>query len=195
MIWSWILWIQNFFKCLLCLIFVIDDSQFWQRVSLLSKWQLLWISNSYKIIDMKDVSGVLFRKNIKLVEEMKLLQNSEKFISFIIQSSHWLIADKISDIDYDFILNYKVFHIISVICLLNHIILSFCEIVISNWEYSIHDSSNLSGRINLKLLLYCDSLCNIRIKRHTRAETFVKIKWYHFDKSVDSIIISKFNYW
>ena len=64
----------------------------------------------------------------------------------------------------------------------------------SNQEYPVHGSSNLHDRIDLELLLHCDSLCDIRTERHAEAEIFVEIKKCHFDKFVDSIIISEFNY-
>ena len=35
---------------------------------------------------MKDINDVLFKKNVKFVEEMKLLQNFKMFTFFIIQS-------------------------------------------------------------------------------------------------------------
>ena len=194
-IWFWISWIQNLFKHSFCLIFIIDDNQFWQGVPLLSKWWLLWISNFCKIADIKNVSDISFKRNIELIKKMKLLQNSEKFISSIIQSSHWLIADKVLNIDHDFILNHKVFYTTSVICLFNYITLSFCEVVISNQEYLIYNFSNLNDRIDLKFLLHCGSFCDIRIKKHAETEIFIEIKWCYFNKSVDSIVISKFNYW
>ena len=80
------------------------------------------------------------------------------------------------------------------IYLLDYIILNFCKVIMSNQEYSIYDSSNLCGKTDLKLLLYCGGLCGIRIKGHVRAETFVKVKWCHFDRFIDSIVISEFNY-
>ena len=83
---------------------------------------------------------------------------------------------------------------ISAICLPDHITLNFCEVVMSDQEYPIHNSNNFCDRANLKLLLHYISLCDIRIKRHAGTETLIKIKWCHFDKLVDSIIISKFNY-
>ena len=46
----------------------------------------------------------------------------------------------------------------------------------SNQEYFIHDFNNFSNRTDLKLFLYCDDLCDIRIKEHTKTEIFVKIK-------------------
>ena len=62
------------------------------------------------------------------------------------------------------------------ICLLNHIILSFCKVVTSNQEYFIYNFSNFYSRTDLKLLLHCDDLCDIRIKEHAGTETFVEIK-------------------
>ena len=144
---------------------------------------------------MKDISGVPFRRNVKLIKEMKLLQNSERFTSFIIQSLYWLIADKILNIDYDFIFNHKVFYVMLMIYLFNHITLSFYEVVMNNQKYSIHDFSNFCDRIDLKSFLHCGSLCSIRTKRHTKTEIFIKIKWCYFDRFVDSIVINKFNYW
>ena len=161
---------------------------------MLSKWWSPWIDNSCKITGMENVSDVPFRRDVEFVEEVELLQDSERFTFFIVQSSHWLIADKVLNINYDFILNCKVFYMTLIICLLNHITLSFCEVVMSNQEYSIYDSSNFCGRMNLKLLLCCGGLCDIRIKEHVRAETFVEIKWCHFDRFVNSIVISEFNY-
>ena len=114
---------------------------------------------------------------------------------FIIQSSCKSITDKISNIDHDFILNCKILYMMLAIYLLDHITLSFYEVVTSNWEYPIHDFNNLHNRMNLKPLLHCDDLCGIRIKEHAEAETFIKVKWYHFDELVDSIVISEFNYW
>ena len=106
-----------------------------------------------------------------------------------------MITDKILDINYDFILNCKVFYTTLAIYLFNYIILSFYKVVISDWEYSIYDFSNFYDRMNLKLFLYYDGLCGIRTKEHVKTEIFVEIKWYHFDKFVNSIVISKFNYW
>ena len=80
------------------------------------------------------------------------------------------------------------------IYLSDHITLSFCEVVMSDQEYSIHDFSNFCNKADLKLLLHCISFCDIRIKKHAETEILIEIKWYHFDKFVDSIIISKFNY-
>ena len=114
---------------------------------------------------------------------------------FVIQSFCKLIADKVLNIDYDFIFNCKVLYVMLAICLLDHITLSFCEIVMSDWEYLIHDSSNLCDRTDLKLLLCCGSFCGIRIKKHAETETFVEIKWCYFNRLVDSIVISEFNYW
>ena len=143
---------------------------------------------------MKDISSVQFRRDVKLIKEMKLLQNSEKFMSFVIQSLCRLIANKILSIDHDFILNSKVFHIMLVICLLNHITLNFCEVVINDQEYFIHNFNNFCDRMNLELLLCCGSLCDIKIKEHVKTEIFIKIKWCYFDRLVNSIVISKFNY-
>ena len=76
-----------------------------------------------------------------------------------------------------------------------NITLSFCEVVISDQEYSIYSFSNFCDKTDLKLFLHCGSLCDIRTERHIGTETFIKIKWCYFNKFVDSIIISKFNYW
>ena len=48
--------------------------------------------------------------------------------------------------------------------------------------------------MDLKLLLYCGGFCDIRIKEHAETETFVEIKWCHFDKLIDSIVISEPSY-
>ena len=143
---------------------------------------------------MKGVSDVSFRRNVEPVKRVELLQDSERFMSFIIQSPCWLIADKVLSINHDFILNCKVLYIMLVICLLNYIILSFYEIVMSNQEYLIHDFSNFHGRMDLKLLLHCGGLCGIRIKGHAETEIFVEVKWCHLDRPVDSIVIDESNY-
>ena len=116
-------------------------------------------------------------------------------MSFVIQSPCKLITDKVSGINHDFILNHKVLYTILAICLLNYITLNFCEIVISDWKYSVHDFSNFHDRTDLKLFLHCDSLCDIKTKKHVKTEIFVEIKWCYFNKFVNSIVISKFNYW
>ena len=105
-----------------------------------------------------------------------------------------MIADKVSDINHDFIFNHKVFYAMLIICLFNHIILSFCEVVMSDQEYSIHNFSNFCNRTDLKLLLHCGSFYDIRTERHMRTEIFIEIEEYHFNKLVNSIIINEFNY-
>ena len=56
------------------------------------------------------------------------------------------------------------------------ITLNFCEVIMSNQEYFIYNFSNFCNKINLKLFLYYNSLYNIRIKKHVKIETFIKIK-------------------
>ena len=94
----------------------------------------------------------------------------------VIQSPCRSITDKVLGIDHDFILNHKVLYVMLAICLLDHITLSFCEVVTSDQEYPIHGPSNLCGRTDLELLLHCGSLCGIRTKEHAEAETFVEVK-------------------
>ena len=62
------------------------------------------------------------------------------------------------------------------IYLLNHITLSFCEIVMSDQEYFIHDFSNFCDRADLKFFLHYINLCDIKTKKHAEAEILIKIK-------------------
>ena len=82
-----------------------------------------------------------------------------------------------------------------IIYLSDHIVLSLCEVITGNQEYSIYDFSNFHNRTDLKLFLHYSSLYGIRTERYAEAETFIKIKWCYFNKLIDSIIISKFSYW
>ena len=58
----------------------------------------------------------------------------------------------------------------------DYIILNLCEVVTNNQEYFIHNFSNFYNRMNLKLLLYCSSLCDIRTERYAETEIFIEIK-------------------
>ena len=97
-------------------------------------------------------------------------------MSFVIQNSCRLINDKISDINYDFIFNHKFLSVMLAICLPDYIALSFCEVVINDQKYPIHDFNNFYNKADLKLLLYYYNLCNIRTKKYAKTETFIKIK-------------------
>ena len=95
---------------------------------------------------------------------------------FVIQSFCKLITNKISNNDYNFIFNHKILFVTLMIYLSNYIILSFCEVVTSDQKYSINNFCNFYNRADLKFLLHCSNLCDIKIKKHVGTEIFIEIE-------------------